>query len=203
MEHIIEYLRQKYTPLGMIIYGSFADGSNNDHSDFDVLVITENGSEVHDNTIVDGIMLDAFIYPKAKFFGEFDCEDFVQIFDGRIVFDTDSIATKLQAEVREYVNSIQPKTYAENKTNVEWCEKMLLRAARGDAEGYFRWHWLLTESLEIYCDVLGLRYFGPKKSIKRMQEEDPESAKIYEKALVSFDHAALSEWISHLKKLLK
>lgn len=202
MERIIEYLREKYAPLGIVVYGSFADGSNNDHSDFDVLVITKSGNEMHDNTIVEGVMLDAFIYPKAKFLDVFNCKEFVQIVDGCVVFDTDGIAAEVQSRVKEYIDSIPPKSNTENNTNVEWCEKMLARAARGDMEGYFRWHWLLTESLEIYCDVIGMRYFGPKKSIKCMQEKDPESAKIYEKALSCFDYEALSAWIVHLKKLL-
>lgn len=203
MEQIIEYLQQTYAPLGVIVYGSYADGSKNEHSDFDVLVIIQSGVESHDNTIVDGVMLDAYIYPKEKICGEINCEDFIQIFDGRIVLDTDGIAAALQSKVRAYIDNVRPKTYAENKTNVEWCEKMLLRAARGDAEGYFRWHWLLTESLEVYCDLLGERYLGPKKSIKRMQAERPADAKVYEKALAKLDYAALTEWIHHLKTLLK
>lgn len=203
MEDIIEYLKNTYSPLSIIVYGSFADGSNNENSDFDVLVITESGSELHDNTIVSGIVLDAFIYPKERIVGKLDCEDFLRIFDGHIVMDTDGIATKLQAKVREYINNTPPKSYAENKTNVEWCEKMLLRAAREDMEGYFRWHWLLTESLEIYCDLRKIRYLGPKKSINRMRLEDNMSASIYEKALANFDYESLSAWITHLKKLLK
>lgn len=38
---IIEYLKEKYQPLALIVYGSFADGTNNAHSDFDALVICE------------------------------------------------------------------------------------------------------------------------------------------------------------------
>ncbi len=203
MDAIIEYLKRKYLPLGIIVYGSFADASNNESSDFDVLVITESGGELHDNSVIGGIMLDAFVCPKEKIIGELNCEDFLQISDGYIVTDTDGVAAKLQTMVREYIRNLRPKSYAENKTNVEWCEKMLLRAAREDAEGYFRWHWLLTESLEIYCDVRGVRYLGPKKSIKRMQLEDNASASIYEKALANFDYDSLSEWIAHLKELLQ
>ena len=202
MEAIIEYLQQKYSPLGIIVYGSYADGSNNENSDFDVLVITENGVACHDSTVVNGVVLDAFVYPKVKFAGEFDRNEFLQLADGYIARDTDGIATDLLTEVKEYIDAIHTKTPEENKTNVEWCEKMLLRSARGDMEGCFRWHWLLTESLEIYCDVIGIRYLGPKKSIKRMQEQDSESARIYEKALSCFDYESLSAWIAQLKKLL-
>ena len=39
MEEIINYLNQKYQPLSLILYGSYANGTNNAGSDFDVLVI--------------------------------------------------------------------------------------------------------------------------------------------------------------------
>ena len=38
-DKIIEALREKYRPLGIAVYGSFADGSNNRNSDFDALLL--------------------------------------------------------------------------------------------------------------------------------------------------------------------
>lgn len=35
MDKIINYICQKYEPLSIIVYGSYADGSNNENSDFD------------------------------------------------------------------------------------------------------------------------------------------------------------------------
>ncbi len=202
MEEILLYLRNKYRPLSIIVYGSFADGTNNENSDFDVLVITESGEEKHDNSTINGIILDAFVYPKC-IFEETDPKAFLQIQGGKIVVDTNGIAAKLLESVARYISNIQAKTYEENKRNIDWCEKMLLRAARGDTEGYFRFHWLLTESLEIYCDVIGERYLGPKKSIIRMQAEDGESAELYKNALSQSDYASLKQWIEHLKKKVK
>ncbi|MBR5774458.1 MAG: nucleotidyltransferase domain-containing protein, partial [Clostridia bacterium] len=37
MEQIIEYINQKYNPISIILYGSYADGTNNLNSDFDSL----------------------------------------------------------------------------------------------------------------------------------------------------------------------
>ena len=58
MESIITYLKQKYQPLGIIVYGSFADGSNNANSDFDAVLITKSGEKGHDNSLINGIELD-------------------------------------------------------------------------------------------------------------------------------------------------
>lgn len=39
MEQVLKYIREKYNPLSIILYGSYADGTNNLNSDFDALVI--------------------------------------------------------------------------------------------------------------------------------------------------------------------
>ena len=39
LEKIIEYIKQKYNPLSIILYGSYANGTNNLNSDFDALVL--------------------------------------------------------------------------------------------------------------------------------------------------------------------
>ncbi len=44
MNEIITALEAKYHLLGMIVYGSYADGTNNLNSDFDALLLTDSGS---------------------------------------------------------------------------------------------------------------------------------------------------------------
>ncbi len=202
MEKILSYLRDTYNPVGMIVYGSFADGSNHAHSDFDALVITRTGERRHDDTVLDGTELDVFVYPTETFTQPYDCADFVQVWDGKIVLDADGSAAKLKAAVAAYLDALPAKSAEENHRNVAWCEKMLRRAGRGDAEGYFRWHWLLTDSLEIYCDLRGMRYFGPKKTIRVMQAQDAGGAALYEAALRAMDYDALAAWVAYLNELL-
>ena len=204
MEQIIAYLQQRYQPLGIIVYGSFADGSNNANSDFDALLIIESGEKGHDNSIIEGIELDVWICPKYLFEKETEIlfEDYVQLESGKVIWDLDGSAVKLVEAVCRYVNNYIPKSKEDNRVNVEWCEKMLLRVKRDDAEGYFRWHWLLVDSLEIYFDLCGKRYKGPKKSIRAMQAFDAEAAKLYEKALSQLNYEALTAWICYLRKRL-
>ena len=83
MERMIEYIQKKYDPHTMILYGSYADGTNDLNSDFDALVIASNHEYFHDTSFVDGVQLDVFVYPSAYFEGDYSCADFVQIFDGR------------------------------------------------------------------------------------------------------------------------
>lgn len=158
---------------------------------------------MHDCAVIHDIELDVFIYPVSCFRGMVNWNDYKQIYDGIIVKDTDGIATYVMQQVKDYVDGIPLKTREENRVNVEWCEKMLLRAKRGDDEGFFRWHWLLTDSLEIYFDIVGKPYWGPKKSLKKLKREDPVGAAIYGKALHSLSHNALKEWIVYLRSVFE
>lgn len=198
MEKIIEYINNRYEPLSVIVYGSFADGSNNEHSDFDALVIAKDGEKIHDVSFVGEVQLDVFVYPLSYLEDDFDYYEVIQVFDGKIIIDSGNVGKSLKERVNEYLESLPKKTKEENKEQVEWCKKMLLRANRGDSEGMFRWHWLLTESLQIYFDILGKMYFGPKKSLRYMKENQPDAFNIYNNALKSLDYKALERWIGFL-----
>ncbi len=199
-DRIINCLTEKYQPDAMITYGSFSDGSANENSDFDALIIADH-EKMHDSSVIDGIILDVFIYPTDMFQSEYDPEEFVQIFDGKIVLDKNGIADRLQKRVLDYIERTPQKTADEIQQEISWCEKMILRTMRDDAEGYYRWHWLLYDSLEIYCDVKGLHYFGPKKALRLMEKTDEAAFLIYSKALKTFEREYLSEWICYLKHI--
>lgn len=200
VEKIISYLKETYSPDAIIIYGSFADGSANEHSDFDALVIADR-DKLHDSSVIDGTILDVFVYPSNTFRSAYDPEEFVQVADGKIVLDKNGAARRLQKQVLSTIEHTQKKTANEIQQEISWCEKMVLRTMRHDAEGYYRWHWVLTDSLEIYCDIQGFRYLGPKKTLRLMEHTDKEAFRIYSEALRYFEREHLSEWISYLKRL--
>ena len=199
-DKILAYLKDTYQPDAIIAYGSFADGSANKNSDFDALVIADK-ERMHDSSVIDGIVLDVFIYPPDTFRQNYDPEEFVQVWDGSILLDTNGVAASLQKQVLDYIAHIPRKTAEEISQEVSWCEKMLSRTMREDAEGYYRWHWVLFDSLEIYFDVKGLYYYGPKKALRFLEQTDPESFRIYTKALREFKRECLATWISHLRSI--
>ena len=41
-EKIIEYLKEKYNPISILLYGSYSNGMNDASSNFDYMVIVEN-----------------------------------------------------------------------------------------------------------------------------------------------------------------
>ena len=199
--NIMEYLNRTYQPDAVIVYGSFADGSANRNSDFDALVIADSGKK-HDSSVVDGVVLDVFVYPAETFSTDYDPEEFVQVWNGKIVLDEHGIAGQLKAKVLDYIEHLPKKTATEVAQEVEWCEKMLLRTMREDVEGYYRWHWVLCDSLEIYFDIKGLHYYGPKKTLRLMEKSDAEAFGLYAKALREFDRESLSAWIDYLKSMV-
>ena len=199
-DKIISYLKETYQPDAIITYGSFADGSENENSDFDALVVADH-EKMHDSSVINGVMLDVFIYPAELFRSEYSPEEFVQIRDGIIVSDKNGIADSLQKRVRSYIESAPKKTIDEIREEIRWCEKMVLRTMRNDAEGYYRWHWVLIDSLELYCDIRRTYYFGPKKTLRLMEQTDEEAFRKYSKALKIFEREYLSDWISYLKRI--
>ena len=201
MKEIITYLIETYHPLAILVYGSYADGSNNANSDFDALVISRDHPQHHDVSFAGGIQLDIFVYPRSFFLGDINHENFLQLFDSQVVFDTEGLGQGLKDQVLDYLSNLPRKSANEIEANIAWCRKMLLRAARGDAEGMFRWHWLLTDSLEVFCDAVGQFYFGPKKSLKWMAKEHPAAYERYAKALFSLDYQAAREWVECLEAL--
>lgn len=202
MDEIIAYIGERYDPLAVIVYGSCADGSNGPDSDFDALVITDVYGPEHDTSVVRGVQLDVFVYPRAHFAGEYDPDEVVQIRGGRAVLDTDGMGEQLIRRAEEYWDSLPLPTPEEVRADAAWCRKMLLRAGRGDAEGMFRMHWLLTDSLEIFCRAAGRRYDGPKKSLRWMEREWPEEFAAYRRALAGDGGASLAAWVECIERLL-
>ena len=168
LEQIIKYIKQKYKPLSVILYGSYANGTNDTSSDFDAVVISPDYEQTHDTSFVNDIQLDVFVYPLSYFEKEYECEHFVQIFDGKIIIDSDDIGKKLVNNIQFYLRNRPTKTDAEIQSNIDWCLTMLNRVKRSDCEGMFRWHWVLVDSLEIFCDIMKQPYWGPKKTLRWM-----------------------------------
>ena len=59
---------------------------------------------------------------------------------------------------------------------------------------------LLTDSLEIYCNIVGEHFFGAKKALRYMQQYAPDAAAVYDAALSSPTSENLQRWIEILEK---
>ena len=201
MNRIIKYINERYAPLSIIVYGSYANDTNDENSDFDALVISSSHKKFHDTSFFEGIQLDIFVYPIETIDENMNLSGFVQLIDSKVVFDTDNIGESLKSRVISYIEKLPLKSHDDLKADIDWCTKMLARAKRGDAEGMFRFHWVLVDSLEVYSVMMQQFYRGPKKTLEWMKENHSKAYMIYHKALSEFTIDSLSEWILYLRGL--
>ena len=148
MDAILDYLTNTYHPLAMIGYGSYANGTQNAQSDFDVLLMCRSCPCRHDGSVIDGIRLDAVLRTPQEVLDENAPQDLITVHDGVILLENENhIAQGLIDRVRVYAAAHAVRDADEKRHLRQWSLKMLERAARGDAEGLYRAHWLLTDSL--------------------------------------------------------
>ena len=201
MENILNYLYGTYAPKALILYGSYADGTDGPDSDFDALILADH-REYHNVSTVAGVRLDVWVYPVDYFAADDALEAAVTVEDGIVLHDPEGLGTALKARVQAYLAAKLGKSAEDNAASVAWCRKMLARTARADAEGLYRWHWLLTESLEIACDLLHQPYRGPKKALRWLEKARPDVYAAYARALAEFTPEALAAWVACLETLL-
>ncbi len=140
-ETIVAYLMETYHPDAMIVYGSFADGSANEHSDFDALLMADS-EKTHDSAVMDGIVLDV-LSTRPRYF---KANTTRQTLSRYMMATSCWIKAGWQGIERPGACIYQNTT----KTGMRYCsncsgaKKMLARTSAGDAEGYYRWPPLLV-----------------------------------------------------------
>ena len=200
MQKVIDYLVETYNPDCLILYGSYADGSYNANSDLDALILADVSEASHDVSVVDGTQLDVFVHPADAVLNP---ADYPQLHYSRILIDRQGRGKALKEAVANYIENRPARSDESILEDIVWCEKMLSRTQRGDAEGFYRWHWVLCDSLEFYSDIRGWFYAGPKKTLLLMQKHDPVAYAIYSNALKHMEYGFLARWVDFLKRELR
>ena len=199
MKQAVEYLRAVHDIEALIVYGSYADHSYYEASDFNAIAIAEHPKCRHDTTVVRGLQLDVWLYTPDELSREFDPQKFLQIHNGIVAFDKDGIALRLLKSVQSFASSLNYKDIDVLREEMLWCENMLLRIREDDAVAGYRWHILLTESLKVYCDIKQKHFLGPKHTLRMMEEIDVESFCLYSHAVKWFEYKMLRNWIMRLR----
>ena len=70
MDRFVQYLREKYRPRALLVYGSYVRGDQDGFSDFDCMVIVDSKEKNHDDSVVDGVQLDCYIFTADEVSGE-------------------------------------------------------------------------------------------------------------------------------------
>lgn len=198
-EKVLDYLINTYNPSGIMLYGSYADGLNDSTSDFDCMIFVDEKTKKHDDTVVNGITLDCRIYTvdEAK---EPDPDEFLTAYDAEIVMDEDNLAKNLKETVKQYVLD---NTQTDNEEKVfvsSWIEKSCNRILKNDDDSNFRIFELMDESLEDYYLLRDMFYFGSKKAIKYLKENDYTGYRLFHRAVTSRDNESIVNWLLYVAK---
>lgn len=195
IDSVKEYLIKEYNCHSIILYGSFVSGDYTEESDIDLVCFCDNPKKKNDTTVFNNRRLDAWIY-KTEMMEE--CTQFFHVKDSKVIFDEKNLCTNFLNEInRQFLNGPKQLTLEEKSFLKDWLKKMLQRARKGDIEGNFRYHWLLTDSLEIYFNIKGAWYIGPKKSLQWLYENNREAYYVFHNAL------KINADISEVEKLIE
>ena len=197
MESIIEYLKKTYRPLSILLYGSYADGTNDGSSDFDCMIIVPEKEKNHDDSVIDGVQLDCFIFTEEQVKDEGDIDAFLTAYDSNIVLDN-GLGADLKRRVREYVREHTVIPDDEKEFIRSWIRKMMCRVEKNDDEGNMRAVSFMAESLVDYFFLRDMFYFGSKKAIHYVRENDKEGYALFHEAVTVKSNRAIIKWAEYI-----
>lgn len=196
MDRILEYLKNTYNPISILLYGSFADGTNDQASDFDCMLIVPKKDSNHDDAIIDGIQLDCFIFTEDELQSE-DIDTFLTAYNSNIVLDN-GIGADLKRRVHDYVKENAHTSEEEKDFLISWIQKTVVRITKNDDEGNMRAVSFLAESLTDYFILRDIFYFGSKKAIHYLKKEDAEGYALFHSAVTSRSNDAIVKWAEYI-----
>ena len=195
MKEITEYLINTYHPRALLVYGSFVRGDRDEYSDFDCMVIVDSKEKDHDDSVIGGVQLDCFIFTAEEAAAE-DVDPFLTAFDSKILLD-DGTGAALKERVRKYVAEHTVTEESEKEFIRSWIRKILRRMEKGDDEGSYRGILFLSESLEDYCALRDLFYFGSKKTIAYLKANDPQGYALFHEAMTGRTDESIRAWAEY------
>jgi hypothetical protein len=155
----------------VLLYGSRADGSANEFSDYDLAAFASVSRVFRDTRVIDGHFLDVFLHPDAVLSRR--GQEHLALRGSRILAQRHDDATRFLADLDGlYERGPEGLSDDEIRARDVWARKMALRARRGDIEGDYRRAWLLTAVLEDYFVTRGMWFEGPKKAFQWLLAHD-------------------------------
>ena len=117
----------------------------------------------NDTSIIDGVQLDVWVVNSSQLERP---EEYLHIINNEVLFDSRGESAEfLDGINRIYEEGPEPISENQRKFIRSWLIKMQKRSLHDDTEGLYRYHWMLTESLEMYFKLNNLWFLGVKKII--------------------------------------
>jgi len=168
-----------------ILYGSWVRGQATPQSDVDILCVRDAGPAFRDARVIDGIYLDAFVYPEADLLTP--QPELLRALGGRVIQEQGGFGSALLAKLQDlYDRGPTPMADDMRQVSVIWADKMLDRfRGQSDMEAQYRRMQLLMQSLEDYFALRGIWFRGPKEAFAWLLEHDLATHLRFEAALRS------------------
>lgn len=179
---ICRELQARHRAHTILLYGSRADGSSGEDSDYDVAAFAPVASPLRIARREGRAYWDVWVYPQAAL--EQATEEDLRFRGSRILLQHGQGALDFLACVDAlYRRGPVPLSANEIEARGVWAHKMLARIERGDPEGHYRRAWLLQALIEDYFHRRTLWFEGPKKALRWLSEFDPPAYAAYCRAL--------------------
>ncbi|MGD6966351.1 nucleotidyltransferase domain-containing protein [Rossellomorea vietnamensis] len=180
-EQVKIFLKHKYNCHTIILYGSYNTGDYTEESDVDIICFSDDVMEKNDVELFQGKQLDVWVYNSEQMNHS---EQFLRVNKGKVLLNDRGNAEKFLSEIEDIFNK-GPKRLSEQEKDFlkSWLKKMYLRSSKNDLEGNYRLYWMLKDSLEIYFELKGLWFLGPKKAFSWLKENDSLAYNLFKSAL--------------------
>ena len=167
----------------VVLYGSRSRGDADQGSDVDLLCIRDAGPALRDSRVVDGVYVDAFVYPNDALTAP--DASLLRILGGQVLRERAAEGTALLERVRALFDKGPDPLPADDRTaRVVWARKMLDRI-RGNhsVEADYRRQSLVVQALEDYFALRGLWFRGPKVAFPWLLTHDAGVHHAFESAM--------------------
>jgi hypothetical protein len=179
---ICEELRVRHAAHTLLLYGSRADGSADDASDYDVAAFAPVDASFRIARYESGRFLDLFVYPESVL--NLPAVEHLRFRGSKVLRQRDQQAEAFLRRLESlYEAGPEVLSLDEIEARRVWAHKMLSRISRGDPEGDYRRVWLLQALLEDYFQTRGLWYEGPKRALQWLARSDERTFEAFRIAL--------------------
>jgi len=198
LEKICEELVSLHQVHTILLYGSRADGTATEDSDYDVAAFAPIAQALRIARREGTAFWDVWVYPEAGLAEP--TEESLRLRGSKVLLQREDSATMFLSQV-EAIYRRGPHLLSSNEIEARrvWAHKMLARIDRADPEGNYRRVWLLQALIEDYFHSRGRWFEGPKKALRWLQENDIPVFEAYCQAL---DPGARNQAIAKLVYLL-
>lgn len=201
LSKIVIDLQGRYNLPIIILYGSRARGDHTPSSDIDIVCFVEGATPIGDARDFEGFYLDAWVYSSDAMLASTD--EFLRFADGYCLYDSEGQGAAFLKELQQRIEQgPKPLSASEIQHTKQWVYKMLERSKSLEVESFYRLYWLAVDLLQIYFDLRGQWYFGPKKSLAWLREHDATGyqlfSQVYNPSIRFDDLEKLAEYVTNI-----